>query len=143
MLVDGDLVTRKLFGHIQHGGDYQIETVDYCEDALTVLQRRPFDVDVVLVLSLNAPWKTWPSLSSPTRVIGSKSAILFLKQMRALHSPVPVIVVSQLAQAKEEVLANGALAFIPNPFPNPFDVRELDRLVALALSARRGPPVEG
>jgi len=59
--------------------------------------------------------------------------------MRALHSPVPVIVVSQLAQAKEEVLANGALAFIPNPF----DVRELDRLVALALSARRGPPVEG
>ena len=43
------------------------------------------------------------------------------------------------AGPKEEVLANGALAFIPNPF----DVRELDRLVALALSARRGPPVEG
>ena len=78
-------------------------------------------------------------MSSPPRVFGNKSAILFLKQMRALHSPVPVIVVSHRAQAKEEVLANGALAFIPNPF----DVRELDRLVALALSARRGPPVEG
>jgi hypothetical protein len=85
-------------------------------------------------------------LSSPTRFFGSKSAILFLKQMRALHSPVPVIVVSDLADlapVREQVLANGALALIPNPFPNPFDVGELDRLVALALSHDEGRPVEG
>ncbi len=141
LLVDGDPLTRELFRHLQHGDDYEVETIDYCEDALTVLLRRPFDL--VLLLSLNAPWRTWSSLSLPARRIGSKSAILFLKQIRALHSPVPVIVVSGLAQAKEEALAHGALAFVPNPFPNPFDVRELDRLVALANSHERSRRVEG
>src|SRR5436189_2383552 len=95
-------------------------------------------IDRVVVLSLNAPWRAWPSLSKPTRFMGAKSAIIFLQQVRALHIRVPVLVVSQFPYAKEEVLANGAFAFV-----DPFDAQELDRLVALALTAdRQGPPCE-
>ena len=124
---------REPFKHL-HGGTYQIETLDYCDDALMALRQQPFDL--VLVLSLNAPWRAWPSLSNPTRFMGAKSAIIFLQQVRALHIRVPVLVVSQFPFTKEEALANGAFAFV-----DPFDVQELDRLVALALTAdRHGPP---
>ena len=126
---------REPFKHL-HGGTYQIETLDYCDDALMALRQQPFDL--VLVLSLNAPWRAWPSLSKPTRFMGAKSAIIFLREVRALHIRVPVLVVSQFPYAKEEALANGAFAFV-----DPFDVQELDRLVALALSHERGRPIEG
>ena len=139
LLVGSDSVMlplcRERFKHL-HGGTYQIETLDYCDDALMALRQQPFDL--VLVLSLNAPWRAWPSLSEPTRFMGAKSAIIFLQQVRALHVQVPVLVVSQFPYAKEEALANGAFAFV-----DPFDVQELDRLLALALTAdRQGPPGE-
>ena len=124
---------REPFQHL-HGGNYQIETLDYCDDALMALRQQPFDL--VLVLSVNAPWRAWPSLSEPTRFVRAKSAIIFLDQVRALHIRVPVIVVSQYPYAKEEALANGAFAYM-----DPFDVQELDRLVSLALSA--DPPSRG
>ena len=113
------------------GSHHQIETIDYCDDALIQLRQQSFDL--VLVLSLNAPWRKWPSLSEPTRVMGAKSAIIFLQQLRALHIRVPVLVISQFPYAKDEALANGAFAFI-----DPFDVQELDRLLSLALSADQG-----
>jgi len=110
-----------------HGGTYQVETIPFCDDALMALRQQPFDL--VLVVSLLAPWRTWPSLNAPTRFMGLKPAILFLKQLRALRIQVPVIVVSQLASAKQEVLANGAFAFM-----DPFDVKDdLEVLVSLAL----------
>jgi len=115
-----------------HGGNYQVETIDHCDDALMALRQQSFDL--VLVLSLNAPWRRWPSLSEPTRFMGARSAIIFLQQVRALHIQVPVLVVSQFPYAKKEALANGALAYV-----DPFDVQELDRLVSLALSADRPP----
>ena len=72
-------------------------------------------------------------MSFPARHIGSESAILFLKQMRALHSPVPVLVVSGSpnADVEAEVLSNGAFAFIPKPV----NLRELDHLVARAIAS--------
>ena len=111
-----------------HGDNYQIATLAYCDDALMALRQQPFDL--VLVLSINAPWRAWPSLSEPTRFIGAKSAIIFLDQLRALHIRVPVLVVSQWPYAKEQALANGAFAVV-----DPFDLQELERLVSLALSA--------
>jgi hypothetical protein len=135
LLVGSDLVLlslcRESFKHL-HGGNYEIETLDHCDDALMALRQQPFDL--VLVLSLNAPWRAWPSLSEPTRLIGARSAIIFLDQVRAMHIRVPVIVVSQLTHAKEVVLANGAFAFI-----DPFDVQGFDHFVSLALSADRSP----
>jgi CheY-like chemotaxis protein len=136
LLVGGDpQVTAVLSEHLRHGDSYDVESFDYCDDALTVLRRQPFDL--VLVLSFNAPWRTWPSLKFPARRIGSASAILFLKQMRALPSP-PRVIVSALAlmspQAKEEALANGAFALLPKPVI----LAELDRLVVRALEAEAG-----
>jgi CheY-like chemotaxis protein len=116
-------------------GDYEVESIEYCDDALILLRRSPFDL--VLILSLNAPWRTWPSLSSPTVRIGSRSAILFLKQMRGLHSAPPAILVSGSAfrQTEEESRANGAFALVLKPVNLP----ELDRFVRLALEGRDGP----
>jgi len=77
-----------------------------------------------------------PSSYSATWRIDFVNAILFLKHMRALHSPPPVILISGslLAEVKEEALANGAFAFLPKPV----DLAELDRFVALALESRKG-----
>jgi DNA-binding NarL/FixJ family response regulator len=113
-----------------HGDNYEIETLAYCDDALRALRQESFDL--VLVLSVNAPWRAWPSLSEPTPFIGLRSAIIFLDQLRALQIRVPVLIVSQWPYAKEQALANGAFAFV-----DPFEGQELDRLVSLALSADR------
>jgi CheY-like chemotaxis protein len=94
-----------------HGRDYEVESIGYCDDALTTLLHRPFDL--VLLLRLRAPWRTWPSLSVPARRITGESAILFLKQMRGLHNPVPVV--SGFSSPDLEALANGAFAVIPKP----------------------------
>lgn len=132
LLVGSDSVLLSMCrARLEHPhGAYQMDTRDYCDDALNVLRQQPFDL--VLVLSLNAPWRAWPSLGEPTRLIGAKSAIIFLDQIRAMHVRVPVIVVSQFRPAREDALANGAFAFV-----DPFDVQELDQLVALALDAEQ------
>src|SRR5262245_34186743 len=128
LLVGGNSLVVALFRDYFHLGDkYEIETIEYCDDALALLLHRPFDL--VLVLSLRAPWRTWPSLHLPTRHIGSESAILFLKQLRPLHSQLPVIVASARLDAEVEVLRNGAFAFIPTPC----DLAELGRLIDRAL----------
>jgi DNA-binding NtrC family response regulator len=113
---------------------YEIESVEYCDDALTLLERRRFDL--VLVLSLHVPWTTRPSSYSATWRIDFANAILLLKHLRALHSPPPLILISgsPLAEAKEEALANGAFAFLPKPV----DLAELDSFVARALESRKG-----
>jgi DNA-binding NtrC family response regulator len=121
--------------HFQLDDNLEVETIQYCDDALALLRHRPFDL--VLVLSLRVPWRTWPSLSSPARRkhIGSESAILFLKQLRALHSQVPVILASASPYAEAESLRNGAFAFIQKPFL----LEELDRLVATAFAKDQSP----
>ena len=69
-------------------------------------------------------------------VATSQRGIVFLKHMRALHNPPPVILIlgSPLAEAEKEALAHGAFAFIHKPF----DLDELDRFVVLALENRKG-----
>ena len=132
LLVGGHpLVAEMLTEHLHVGNGYELEAVRYCDDALTVLQGRRFDL--VLVLSLHEPWPRW---HSPARRIDLTNAILFLKHMRALHNPPPVILVSgsPLAEAEKEALAHGAFAFIHKPF----DLGELDRFVVLALEKSKG-----
>ena len=116
LLVGGDVVAAALREYFQvcHANDCDVESLEYCDDALMTLQRRP--CDVVLLLSLRV-WRTWPGLDRPARHIGGESAILFLKQIRALANPVPVLLVSGLSSAdlEAEALANGAFAVVPKP----------------------------
>src|SRR5262245_38816363 len=133
LLVGGHpLVATMLTEHLHHADRYELESVQYCDDALVLLQRQRFDL--VLVLSLRVPWRRWPRGYSPARRIAN--AILFLKHMHALHNPPPVIVVSgsPLVEVEKQALAHGAFAFIHKPF----DLRELDRFVVLALENRKG-----
>jgi DNA-binding response OmpR family regulator len=118
----------------EHDDPSEIESVVYCDDALALLERRRFDL--VLVLSLHVAWIMRPSSYSATWRIDSANAILLLKHLRALHSPPPVILISgsPFAEAKEEALANGAFAFLSKPV----DLAELDRFVVLALESRKG-----
>jgi DNA-binding NtrC family response regulator len=135
LLVGGNpTMAEMLTDYFLHDTRYEIESLEYCDDALAVLQRRRFDL--VLVLSLHVPWTMRPSSYSATWRIDFANGILFLKHLRALHSPPPVILISGslLVEAMEEALANGAFAFLPKPV----DLAELDRFVALALESRKG-----
>jgi CheY-like chemotaxis protein len=120
--------------YFHYDARYEIESVEYCDDALAGLQRRRFDL--VLLLSLHVPWTMRPSSYSATWRIDFANAILFLKHLRALHSPPPVVLISgsPLAEAMEEALANGAFAFLPKPV----ELAELDHFVVLALESRKG-----
>jgi CheY-like chemotaxis protein len=129
------LVAEMLTDYFHYDDRYDVESVEYCDDALARLERRRFDL--VLVLSLHVPWTMWPaSTHSPEWRADLLNAILLLKHLRALHSPPPVILISGnlLAEAQEEALANGAFAFLPKPI----DLAELDRFVVLALESRKG-----
>ena len=136
LLVGGKpLVAEMLTDYFHYDDRYEVESVEYCDDALAMLERRRFDL--VLVLSLHVPWTMWPaSTYSPERRADLLNAILLLKHLRALHSPPPIILVSGslFAKAEEEALADGAFAFIHKPF----DLAELDRFVRLALESRKG-----
>jgi DNA-binding response OmpR family regulator len=136
LLVGDSRVVAMLREYFNLGDNYEVETVEYCDDALALLMRRTFDV--VLVASLRAPWRAWPSLSHPARHLGGESAILFLKQLRALHSRVPVIVTSARLDAEAEALRNGAFSFIMKPF----NLAELDRVVATVFRSTKVRLVE-
>lgn len=130
LLVGGNpLVAAMLTEHLHDDRQYEVESVAYCDHALAMLQRRPFDL--VLVLSVYVPWTMWPRAYSAGWHAAVMTAMVFLKHMRMLPNPPPVIVVSgsPLAMAKEEALAHGAFAFIRNPVA----LAELDRVVELAL----------
>jgi CheY-like chemotaxis protein len=133
ILIGGHPLVAAMFAeHLHHADRYEIESVQYCDDALAVLQRQRFDL--VLVLSLHVPWRRWPRGYSAARRIAN--AIRFLKHMRALPDPPPVILVSGSphAEVEKHALAHGAFAFIPKPF----DLAELDRFVVLALESQNG-----
>ena len=110
LLVGGDPeVVAAYSEYLRHGDRYEIESIDYCDDALNALSRQPFDL--ILLLSIFARWRTLPSRTARF------GGIELLKQMRALHIQIPALVVSAstLAQAKKEAIANGAFAFIAKP----------------------------
>src|SRR5262245_8804039 len=112
LLVGGHpLLAAMLTDYFHHEDRYEVDSGAYCDDALAVLQRRR--CDLVLVLSLRVPWTTWPSSYSATWRIDLANAILFLRYLRTVHNPPPVILVSgsPLVEAEEEALANGAFAF--------------------------------
>ena len=126
-------MAEMLSEHLRHDDRYELQSVQYCDDALALLQDR--QIDLVLVLSLHVLWRRWPRGHSPARHIDLTNAILFLKHMRQLHNPPPAILVSgsPLAAAEEEALAHGAFAFIPKPF----QLAKLDRFVVMALESRK------
>ena len=112
----GELL-RDFFGRFQHGHQYEISTARDGAEALMLLLRQDFDL---VLLDMNMP---------------RLSGLALLKEMRGLRIKVPVLVVTgnQDAKVAADAISAGVLAYVPKPF----DLPQLEHLVALALPRRQ------
>ena len=116
-------VLREILVSFQHGHAYEITTARYVADALVILQRERFDL---ILLDMVMPG------------IGRQGLDL-LKRIRDLGVNAPVLMMSGDWESRKEAdaLIEGAFGYLHKPF----DLRELDRLVALAIGS--GPRATG
>ena len=116
-------VLRKILVSFQHGHAYEITTARYVADALVILQRERFDL---ILLDTVMPGIGRQGLDLLTRV-------------RDLGVNAPVLMMSGDWESRKEAdaLIQGAFGYLHKPF----DLRELDRLVALAIGS--GPRATG
>jgi len=116
-------VLREILVSFQHGHTYEITTARYVADALVILQRERFDL---ILLDTVMPGIGRQGLDLLTRV-------------RDLGVNAPVLMMSGDWESRKEAdaLIEGAFGYLHKPF----DLRELDRLVALAIGS--GPRATG
>ena len=116
-------VLRKILVSFQHGHAYEITTARYVADALVILQRERFDL---ILLDMVMPGIGRQGLDLLTRV-------------RDLGVNAPVLMMGGDWESRKEAdaLIEGAFGYLHKPF----DLRELDRLVALAIGS--GPRATG
>jgi CheY-like chemotaxis protein len=119
-------VLREIIGSFRDGYACEITTAQSVADALVIVQREHFDlilIDMVL-----------PGIGDP---LLRRQGLDLLTRIRDLGVNTPVLMMSgDLDRQKEgDALRAGVVGFLHKPF----DLHELERLVALALgSATRG-----
>ena len=115
----GELL-RDFFARFQHGHQYEISTALDGAEALMLLLRQPFDL---VLLDIHMP---------------RLSGLALLKEMRGLRIKVPVLMLTgnQDAKVAADAITAGVLAYVPKPF----DLPQLEHLVALALPRRQRAP---
>jgi len=108
---------KEFFKQFQHGHAYEVAAAHDGADAAMALLRGQYDL---ILLDMNMP---------------RMGGLEFLKQIRGLGVRVPVIMVTgnQDVQAAAQALSGGVFAYVPKPF----DFKQLDHLVALAVATRR------
>ena len=108
---------KEFFKQFQHGHAYEVAAAHDGADAAMALLRGQYDL---ILLEMNMP---------------RMGGLEFLKQIRGLGVRVPVIMVTgnQDVQAAAQALSGGVFAYVPKPF----DFKQLDHLVALAVATRR------
>jgi DNA-binding NtrC family response regulator len=115
-------VLREILASFQHGHAYEIMTARYVAEALVILQRERFDL---ILMDMVMPGIGDPSLR--------RQGLDLLKRVRDLGVNAPVLMMSgDWESAREaDALIEGAFGFLHKPF----DLRELDRLVARAIAS--------
>ena len=119
-------VLREIVASFQHGHAYEITTAGYVADALVIVQRERFDL---ILLDM-----VMPGIGDP---LLRRQGLDLLKRVRDLGVNTPVVMMSGDYERRKEAdaLTEGAFGYLHKPF----DLRELDRLVARAIgSATRG-----
>ena len=119
-------VLRETLASFQHRHTYEITTAQSVADTLAILQRERFDL---ILLDMVMPGIGDPMLR--------RQGLDLLKRIRDLGVDAPVLMMSGDwdSRREDDALIEGAAGFLHKPF----DLRELDRLVARAISsATRG-----
>ena len=119
-------VLRDIIARFQHGHAYEITTARSVADALDILQRERFDL---ILLDM-----VMPGIGDP---LLRRQGLDLMKRIRDLGVNAPILMMSGDWDSRREADARreGAVGFLHKPF----DLRELDRLVARAIaSAIRG-----
>ena len=116
---------REIFARFQHGHVYEITPAYTVVDAYDLLQREQFDLVLLdmVVPMLGDPWPWIQGLD-------------LLKRVRRLGVKAPIFMMTGVwnTEKEAEAMIEGAAGYLHKPF----DQRELNRLVTLAL--RPAPP---
>ena len=115
-------VLREILASFQHGHAYEITTTQSVADALGLLERE--DVDLIL-LDMVMPGTGDPLLR--------RQGLEVLKRIRQLGIKAPVLMMSGDYERQKEAnaMTEGAFAYLHKPF----DLRQLDQLVARATAS--------
>jgi two-component system, OmpR family, response regulator len=115
-------VLREIIARFQHGHAYEITTARSVADTLVILQRER--VDLILLDMV------MPGIGDP---LLRRQGLDLLKRVRDLGVNAPVLMMSGDWDSRREAdaLIEGAFGFLHKPF----NLRELDHLVALALGS--------
>jgi DNA-binding response OmpR family regulator len=121
-------VLREFFASFEHGHAYEITTVSSAADAFILLLRERFDLILLdVVLPVIDHWH-----------VQHAAGLNLLKRVRGLGVTAPVLMMtggSGGTRREAEALIEGATGYLHKPF----ELHELDYLVALALGGS-GPP---
>jgi DNA-binding response OmpR family regulator len=115
-------VLREILARFQHEHAYEITTTCSVADALAILHRERFDL---MLLDMVLPGTGDPLLR--------RQGLDLLKRVRDLGVTAPVLMMSGDYEGRKEAdaLIEGAFGYLHKPF----DVGELDRLVARAIAS--------
>ena len=130
LIVDDEPVlidlAREIFARFQHGHTYEITPAYTVVDAYDLLVRERFDLILldVVVPRIGDPWPWLQGLD-------------LLKRVRLLGVKAPVFMMTGVwnTEKEAEAMIEGAAGYLHKPF----DLRELDRLVTLALGSGPAP----
>jgi DNA-binding NtrC family response regulator len=114
-------VLREILASFRHEHAYEVTTTHAVADAFVILQREHFDL---ILLDM-----VMPGIGNP---LLRRQGLDLLKRIRDLGVNAPVLMMSGDRDSRKEsdALIQGAFAYLHKPF----DLRELDRLVAGAMA---------
>ena len=118
-------VLRDVLASFQHGHVYAITTTPSVAEALEILQREVFDL---ILLDM-----VMPGIGNPAQ---RRQGLDVMKRIRDLGVTTPVLMMSgdYEVQKEADALSDGAFGYLHKPF----NMAELDRLVARAIES--APP---